>query len=190
MATGTRQAGWRQAARVRERAEREQRWRLHLAAWGRSGLSQAEYCRRLVLKAADFSWWKQELARRDQRGLGGCVRVTGMLGPGAGPRDAASRRGVRSASSVLGKRPRSVGSSVLVEGTHSQQTGAPLAGECGTRELSAKTAAFLPVRVTAPLCAYPYEVSLRSGHVLRLGGEFAPESVRTLVAVLEGGAAC
>ena len=42
MATGTRQVGGRLAARARERAKRERRWRLHLAAWGRSGLSQAE----------------------------------------------------------------------------------------------------------------------------------------------------
>ena len=190
MATGTRQAGWRQAARVRERAEREQRWRLHLAAWGRSGLSQAEYCRRLVLKAADFSRWKQELARRDQRDLAGCARVAGKLGPGAGPRDAASRRGVRAVPSMLGKRPWVAGTAALVAGTHSQQTAAALAGVRGTREPPAGVAAFLPVRVTTPLCAYPYEVSLRSGHVLRLGGEFAPESVRSLVAVLEGGAPC
>jgi len=183
-----------QAARVRKRAERERRWRLHLAAWGRSGLSQAEYCRRLALKPADFSWWKQELAQRDQRGGAGHARVAGKLGPGAGSRDAASRRGVRGAPILFGNLPLVAGTAALVAGTHGQQTGAPLVGPQsavrGTREPSAEAAAFLPVRVSAPLCAYPYEVSLRSGHVLRLSDEFAPENVRTLVAVLEGGAPC
>ncbi len=46
--------------------EREQRWRKHLEAWQRSAWSQAAYCRRHGLTPADFSWWKHELARRDQ----------------------------------------------------------------------------------------------------------------------------
>jgi hypothetical protein len=45
----------------------ERRWRRHLAAWKASGLSQAAYCRREGLVANDFSRWKRELARRDQR---------------------------------------------------------------------------------------------------------------------------
>lgn len=44
--------------------EREQRWRGHLAAWRKSGASQAEYCRRHGLTQNDFSWWKREIARR------------------------------------------------------------------------------------------------------------------------------
>lgn len=45
---------------------REEGWCKHLKAWRGSGLSQAEYCRRSGMAAADFSWWKFELARRDQ----------------------------------------------------------------------------------------------------------------------------
>jgi hypothetical protein len=60
----TKQAG-QKAARGKAYRDREQRWRGHLKAWGRSGWSQAEYCRRRGLAAADFSWWKGELARRD-----------------------------------------------------------------------------------------------------------------------------
>lgn len=60
----TKQAG-QKAARGKAYRDREQRWRGHLKAWGRSGWSQAEYCRRRGLAAADFSWWKGELTRRD-----------------------------------------------------------------------------------------------------------------------------
>jgi transposase len=48
-----------------QRQERERHWRRHVAAWRRSGLTQAEYCRQQGLAAADFSWWKSDLARRD-----------------------------------------------------------------------------------------------------------------------------
>jgi hypothetical protein len=49
------------------RQRREQHWRSHVAAWRRSGGSQAEYCRRHNLNPAYFSFWKYELARRDER---------------------------------------------------------------------------------------------------------------------------
>ncbi|GMV83605.1 MAG: hypothetical protein AMXMBFR7_47890 [Planctomycetota bacterium] len=55
-----------QGAMAARRMAREEGWRKHLKAWGGSGLSQAEYCRRHGVMAADFSWWKRELARRDQ----------------------------------------------------------------------------------------------------------------------------
>ena len=194
METGAWPVGGRQAARARERAERERRWREHLAAWQRSGLNQAEYCRRRVLKPADFSWWKQELARRDQRGLAGRARIGGELDAGAGRRDAVSRRGVRAMPAMRNKHSPVAGAAALVAGIRNSQGQAPLAraqsAVRGTPEPSAEVSAFLPVRVTAPLCAYPYEVSLRSGHVLRLGDAFVPENVRALIALLEGGAPC
>jgi len=46
---------------------RERKWREHVTLWRKSGLSQAEYCRQHGLKPPDFSWWKNELARRDSR---------------------------------------------------------------------------------------------------------------------------
>ncbi len=56
-----------QVARAVRRQEREKVWRGHVGAWRGSGLSQAEYCRRQNLAAADLSWWKHELLRRDGR---------------------------------------------------------------------------------------------------------------------------
>lgn len=46
---------------------REARWRKHLGTWRASGVSQAAYCRQHGLAPADFSWWKHELVRRDNR---------------------------------------------------------------------------------------------------------------------------
>ena len=61
------------------------------------------------------------------------------------------------------------------------------------RVLGAKAAAnggevkFTPVRVvTAPACAY--EVSLRSGHTIRIAADFDETSLRRLIGVLEAGA--
>ena len=46
------------------KVERERKWRGHLAAWRKGGLSQAAYCRQHGLTQNDFSWWKREIARR------------------------------------------------------------------------------------------------------------------------------
>jgi len=41
--------------------ERGRYWRRWLGKWERSGLTQAEFCRRHGLKAASFAWWKHRL---------------------------------------------------------------------------------------------------------------------------------
>lgn len=46
------------------KVDRERKWRGHLAAWLKGGLSQAAYCRQHGLTQNDFSWWKREIARR------------------------------------------------------------------------------------------------------------------------------
>lgn len=40
-------------------SERAAYWRRLLAEWERSGLSQAEFCRRRGLKAVNLAWWKR-----------------------------------------------------------------------------------------------------------------------------------
>ena len=52
--------------RVVRRQDREQQWRDRVSAWKVSGLTQAAYCREHGLAPAELSWWKHELARRDQ----------------------------------------------------------------------------------------------------------------------------
>lgn len=55
-----------ETARVVRRQDREQQWRNRVAAWQASGQTQAAYCREQKWAPADLSWWKHELARRDQ----------------------------------------------------------------------------------------------------------------------------
>ncbi len=41
--------------------ERGRYWQRWLSQWERSGLTQAEFCRRHRLKLANFAWWKRKL---------------------------------------------------------------------------------------------------------------------------------
>jgi hypothetical protein len=50
-------------------------WARHLQRWERSGLSQAEYCRRHQISATTFAWWKTRSA------------VTREAAPATVPRD-------------------------------------------------------------------------------------------------------
>jgi hypothetical protein len=45
--------------------QRAEYWRGMIAAWARSGLSQAEYCRRQGIQAVTFSWWKRRLSQAE-----------------------------------------------------------------------------------------------------------------------------
>jgi hypothetical protein len=42
--------------------ERGGYWRRWMGKWKRSGLTQAEFCRRHGLKVGSFSWWKHKLS--------------------------------------------------------------------------------------------------------------------------------
>ena len=44
--------------------ERARYWSDLVARWERSGLSQAEFCRRRGVKLASFGWWKRESQRQ------------------------------------------------------------------------------------------------------------------------------
>lgn len=37
-------------------------WQAHIQAWGKSGLSQKEYCRRQGLRDHQFGYWKRKIA--------------------------------------------------------------------------------------------------------------------------------
>ena len=41
--------------------ERAKYWATQVAAWERSGMTQAEYCRRRRIKAGSFAWWTRQL---------------------------------------------------------------------------------------------------------------------------------
>jgi hypothetical protein len=42
-------------------SDRARYWQRLVAAWAKSGLSQAEFCRRRKVKAVNFGWWKRKL---------------------------------------------------------------------------------------------------------------------------------
>ncbi len=44
-------------------SERARYWADQLAAWKRSGLSQAEFCRQRGLNGGTFAWWKRQLQK-------------------------------------------------------------------------------------------------------------------------------
>lgn len=52
------------ASLIHRHPSREKFWQSHLAAQSKSGLSQAEYCRRYQLSASAFSWWKRKLSAK------------------------------------------------------------------------------------------------------------------------------
>ena len=48
-------------------SERARYWGRWVEAWEKSGLSQAEFCRRRGIAAVNFGWWKRKLSgARDQ----------------------------------------------------------------------------------------------------------------------------
>ena len=50
-------------------SDRARYWQQLVSAWEKSGLSQAEFCRRRRIKAVTFGWWKRKLrGPRKKRG--------------------------------------------------------------------------------------------------------------------------
>ena len=53
-------------AKTKKKTSRAAFWQKHISQWSKSGLTQAEYCRRNGLSAAAFHWWKGELQRKSK----------------------------------------------------------------------------------------------------------------------------
>jgi hypothetical protein len=51
----------------RSAGDRARFWRGVIGRWQRSGLSQAEYCRKTSLSPGSFRWWKYRITIRDER---------------------------------------------------------------------------------------------------------------------------
>ncbi len=51
-------------AKTKKKTSRAAYWRKHISQWSKSGLTQAEYCRRNEVSAAAFQWWKGQLRRK------------------------------------------------------------------------------------------------------------------------------
>jgi len=53
-----------------ERERKQQYWGDHLHTWRKSGLTQAEYCRRNQLSTKSFTYWKSKTRRVDRSACG------------------------------------------------------------------------------------------------------------------------
>lgn len=51
-------------AKTKKKTNRAAYWQKHISQWSKSGLTQAEYCRRNKLSAAAFHWWKGHLRKK------------------------------------------------------------------------------------------------------------------------------
>ena len=61
-------------------SDRAMYWQRLLAEWARSGLSQAEFCRRRGIKAVNLAWWKRRLKGTDDAGGGRPARQPSRAG--------------------------------------------------------------------------------------------------------------
>jgi len=135
----------------------EGRWRGLLAAWSRSGLTQAAFCREHALSEQSLSWWKGELRRRDGA-RSGQEALRGEAARSAGPAFAA----VRVVSSQGGE----AGLAMRDDGRAGTRTGAASDGD---GEFPASL-----------------EVVLGNGRRIRVGSAVDAAVLAMVVSVLEG----
>ena len=158
--------------------ERARYWAAQLAAWERSGLTQAEYCRRHGIKAGNFAWWKRRLLgatgeRNRQRGERARpdAEPPQRHGRPKAPWDRPTRSGQPSMSSEW------------LTGA-----GAPtMSSERASRRARpAKVAAsFVELPVTSAWPAPMYEVVLPHRRVIRVPSPFDPQILSLLISVVE-----
>jgi hypothetical protein len=137
-------------------SERARSWRRWLAKWRRSGLTQAEFCRRFGLKAVTFAWWKRRLSAE-----GGTTPAADVPSPGR-PVGRPSRR------SSWGRRG-------IARGTARDTA----------RDTARSTArAFVEVPIPRP-ASTSYEIILERGRIIRLPRDFDPQTVSRLITAVE-----
>jgi len=151
-------------------SDRAKYWAQLLGAWEKSGLTQAEFCRRRGVKAVTFAWWKRRL------------RGVAEWGRQRSGRSTASRRRREATFTEVMWPDR-----VLAGGAHRVSTGgAPVPAVPESHSLC-----FTDVQATrfsgAPIAARPeppsggYEIVLADGLGIRLPGDFDPEKVAQLL---------
>jgi hypothetical protein len=133
-------------------SERAAYWQRLLADWERSGLSQAEFCRRRRVKAVTFAWWKR--------------RLQGSAGAGRN-RQKRRRRSVKGAAFVEVALPRGPASA-------SDRSSASTLHSSAVHPMALHAAAMLPA-------VDGYELVLPGGACLRLPADFDPERVARFV---------
>ncbi len=141
-------------------------WQRLLNAWERSGLSQAEFCRRRKIKSVTFAWWKRRLTGTEKRG--GRRVGRGGAGKAAGHGKQWAHQDADFVELAL------PGNTLAINSP---------AATC------AKSSAAPRPRWTVPAIpgtvAHHYEIALSSGRVIRLPQDFDPAVVSQLIAVAE-----
>ncbi len=158
--------------------ERATYWAAQLAAWERSGLTQAEYCRRHRIKAGNFGWWKRQLlgpSRQRHKQPGKRTRPYGR---------SPTRRGRLAESSEAPTRPGPLSRSPKLPERKGQPTKSPERAKRRVR--SAKlSASFVELPLTSAFPASTYELVLVGGRAIRIPSQFDPETLSRLISVVE-----
>ena len=151
-------------------SDRAKYWQQLVAQWQKSGLSQAEFCRRRRIKAVSFGWWKRRL-----RGTGrkSGRRVTRGTGRARTDRDADFVE-VALPGSVLAASSAIPVNSMAPTNSTAQVNLTGSTGPMGPRRLGV---------LSTGLCRY--EIALSNGRVIRLPQDFDPTVVSQLIAVVE-----
>jgi len=145
---------------------RSRYWRGRMAAWERSGLTQAEFCRRKGLSRAAFGWWRHRFKKaRWEEEIGARTSAD---------RDSGTRRRKRSAGRTEGNGRRN----------REKESGEPaplfIPIEVKSGVVQDKSG------VAEESSGDRIEVMLASGHRLRVPNGFHSETLVRLVEILEG----
>lgn len=149
--------------------ERERHWREVVRGQEESGQSVRAYCRDAGIGEAAFYWWRRKLARRSEVGKAARSR------PPSGRKPARSSAGHGSVR--LGKSQR-----VRKRGRDKSAAKVPGGGPSGRN-----ASAFVPVRVFEGNAPAGVEIHLGDGRVICVRPGFDRQTLRDVVAALEGG---
>lgn len=142
--------------------ERARYWATQVTAWERSGLTQAEYCRRRRIKAGSFAWWKRQL-----------------LGPARGR---PTRLADRPKQSAKASKPRGR----LTKSSEQAKRLTKPPDRAKRRARPAKLSApFVELPLASAFPAPTYELVLVGGRTIRIPSQFDPQVVSRLISVVE-----
>ncbi len=152
-------------------SDRAKYWRRLVAAWEKSGLTQAEFCRRRGIEAVNFGWWKRKLSMASKHKFSVASKRKLSVARDQGRR---RRMGRRSAGGGQPERAEFVEvalpSRVLTDGpTSSIFAAAP----CSPCTMSGGN--------TPSSSATGYEIVLPGGPLIRLPADFDPDRVCQLI---------
>jgi hypothetical protein len=163
-------------------SERAVYWQRLLADWERSGLSQAEFCRRRGVKAVTFAWWKRRLSQLAQESLDGRRRGD-AIGQRRGEDGGRGHGAVRRRGNPARRLPECPPPVVAVSPERRKQTcecvpGADFVEVVLPRESSSVGEGKLVAKV--PL-GNGYALAFPGGACLHLPADFDPERIARLV---------